>query len=329
MVIVEAARQAMTFRALNRQWHLAIARKITLVFKAANKRRKVSHYVVEQIRTAILTGQFKPGDKLASEKELTDQFQVSKASMREAIRVLEVMGLIEIRSGINGGIFAAEVDMHTTTNSLTNFLHFKNVSIRDITMFRYLLEPPLARIAASKVTETDIERLRGMTDEEVANQNQEDPKGIGFHRDIARYSENPLLILLMDFTESLLVDIKIKLQPGGDFYDEVARDHYNILEAFRKKDGTRARKAMADHVIRVGDHLARLGREASFKPTDVESDGHRNLEIDCLQSLFQLKRNGEPNSPVEKVPSPSSLVLKHVGTGELYLVELTGKGPSD
>jgi GntR family transcriptional regulator, transcriptional repressor for pyruvate dehydrogenase complex len=299
------------------------------VFKAANKRRKISHYVVEQIRTAILTGQFKPGDRLASEKELTDQFQVSKASMREAISALEVMGLIEIRNGIGGGIFAAEVDMNTTTNSLTNFLHFKNVSIRDITMFRYFLDPPLAQIAALKAEETDIQRLAKMTDEEVANQSNGDPKGIGFHRDIARFSENPLVILLMDFIESLLADIKVKLQPGDDFYQEVARDHYKILESFKTRDGAGARKAMAEHIICVGDHLAKLGRGASFDPTEVESDSHRNVEVDCLRYLSQSKIKGDPNSAVDGVPEHPRLVLKHVGTGELYLVELTERGSTD
>ena len=93
------------------------------MFKAANKSEKVSDSIIAQIRDAILSGQLKPGDRLASEKELIEQFNVSKATMREALRVLEVIGMIEMRKGIAGGAFVAEVGMRTTipaTNRLRN-----------------------------------------------------------------------------------------------------------------------------------------------------------------------------------------------------------------
>ena len=81
------------------------------MFKATDKTEKVSESIITQIRDAILSGKVKPGDRLASEKELLSQFSVSKATMREALRVLESMGLIEIRKGVVGGVFIAEVDM--------------------------------------------------------------------------------------------------------------------------------------------------------------------------------------------------------------------------
>ena len=88
------------------------------MFKPSIKTEKVSSHIIEQIRDAILSGRLKPGDRLASERELIMQFQVSKATMREALRVLEVMGLIEIRKGVSGGVFIAEVEMSTTINSI-------------------------------------------------------------------------------------------------------------------------------------------------------------------------------------------------------------------
>ena len=71
------------------------------------------------------------------------QFGVSKATMREALRVLEAMGLLEIRKGISGGAFVAEVDMRTTVHSIMNFLHLQSVSVKEITMLRLFIEPPL------------------------------------------------------------------------------------------------------------------------------------------------------------------------------------------
>lgn len=299
------------------------------MFKAERNRQKISHYVVDQIRTAILGGQFKPGDRVASEKELMDQFQVSKATLREAIRVLELTGLIEIRKGLGGGIFAAEVDMNTTIHSLSNFLHFKNVSIRDITMFRFILEPLLTQIAASKAGEADIRRLKEMTDQEVAHPNDTDPKGIGFHRYIARFSENPFLILLLDFSENLLADVKRQLQPKADFYDEILRDHLNILEYFKNKDIAGAGRAMAEHVLCVGDHLARIANLAPFRPYDMNPDGCPHVETEQPGNASPSLGEDILHRAAAAISGDSRMLLRHVGTGELYLVELTDKKHAD
>ena len=140
----------------------------TSLFQAASRTHKISDQIIEQIRNAILSGRFKPGDKVASEKELMSEFGVSKATLREALRVLEGMGLVEIRKGIAGGVFIAEVDMKTTIHGIINFLHFREVSVKDITMIRYLLEPPVAQIAALRIQPEDIIKLESMIVEHPA-----------------------------------------------------------------------------------------------------------------------------------------------------------------
>ncbi|MCX5873897.1 MAG: FadR/GntR family transcriptional regulator [Deltaproteobacteria bacterium] len=296
------------------------------MFKPTQKSHKVSHYVVEQIRDAILTGEFKPGDRLASERELVDQFQVSKASMREALRVLEVLGLIQTRKGTGGGIFAAEVNMNTTVHSLTNFLHFKNVSVGDITMLRYILEPPLAQIASSRVTEDDIRILETMTNEEVsAPRHVKDLRAIGFHYHIARFSENPLLILLMDFIEGLLVDLKVKLNPGSEFYDEVEQDHYRIIECFRRKNDVGVKKEMAAHVLRVGSHLARLAGSASFSPSDIQGDSYLYSEAGLAVYPPSPDHEGPLPPAAQKSLQELGVLLRHVGTRDLYFVQVNGQ----
>ncbi|HMK36261.1 MAG TPA: FadR/GntR family transcriptional regulator [Desulfomonilaceae bacterium] len=292
------------------------------MFKPTQKGHKVSHYVVEQIRDAILKGEFKPGDRLASERELIGQFQVSKASMREALRVLEGMGLIETKKGTGGGIFAAEVNMNTTVHSLMNFLHFKNVSVADITALRYFLEPRLAQIAVTKITENDIRILETMTNNEVSAPPTKDQRGIGFHYHIARFSENPLLILLMDFIESLLADLKVKLNPGSEFYDEVEHDHFRIIECFRRKDGEGVRKEMASHVLRVGRYLANLAGSAPFSASEFQQVGPVGPSVD-----LEHQPNGSNQEPLLPSPAQKSLedlgvLLRHVGNGDLYLIQV-------
>ena len=93
------------------------------MFEAA-KSNKISAQIVEQIRKAIFEGNLKPGDKLPSEKELLDTFQVSRATLREALRSLEVLGFLEIKKGASGGAFVVEMDMNKAREGLINFFHF-------------------------------------------------------------------------------------------------------------------------------------------------------------------------------------------------------------
>ena len=98
------------------------------MFKIA-RTSKITQKIIDQIRTAILEGKLKPGDILPPEKELMEQFGVSKQTLRESLRALEHMGLIDVRKGIGGGAHIVEVDIEVTKQSLANFLYFKDLSI--------------------------------------------------------------------------------------------------------------------------------------------------------------------------------------------------------
>src|SRR3972149_1077959 len=105
------------------------------------KSNKISEHIIEQVRKAILDGRLKPGDKLPSERELIENFKVSKVTLREALRSLEVLGFLEIRKGVSGGPFVTEVDMKKARDSFINFLHFKNLSLTNLSEVRLILEP--------------------------------------------------------------------------------------------------------------------------------------------------------------------------------------------
>ena len=239
------------------------------MFKTASKSEKVSDKIIAQIRDAILSGQLKPGDSLASEKVLMEQFEVSKATMREALRVLEVLGLIEIRKGIAGGAFVAEVGMKTTIHSLINFIHFQPVSIREITMLRYLIEPTVAQIAASRITDVDVQNLKKIIGETIESGGSELSKEIGFHRYLARMAGNTLLTLIIDFIDNLLGDIKGRLDLGTEFYTEVREAHQTILECLIKKDSVAAGIAMSEDLLHVGEQLCKVDGSIPFDSREL------------------------------------------------------------
>jgi GntR family transcriptional regulator, transcriptional repressor for pyruvate dehydrogenase complex len=263
------------------------------MFQAAKKTFKISDQIIDQIRDAVLSGKLKPGDRLASEKELADQFNVSKATLREAMRVLEVMGLIEIRKGISGGIFIAEVDMRTTIHSIINFLHFQTISVKEITMLRYLIEPSVARIAAAKITDQDIENLTGILQESPAGAENEISREIGFHRYLARMTENPLLILIIDFVDNLLDSMKSKAGLEPDFYKTVNRRHQQIFEHLTKKNASGSALAMTTDILEVDRYLSRAMDSFPFNPAEI-NPGPVLKSGSGKNSLHLNNKNKEP-----------------------------------
>jgi len=299
------------------------------LFQAASRTHKISDQIIEQIRNAILSGRFKPGDKVASEKELMSEFSVSKATLREALRVLEGMGLVEIRKGISGGVFIAEVDMKTTIHGIINFLHFREVSIKDITMIRYLLEPPVAQIAASRIQPDDILKLESMIVEHPAVSQTLVSREIGFHRYLARMTENSILILVMDFIDNILNDIKFQLDPSVAFYQKVTKAHQAILECLKQNDGVGARKAIVQDLLEVGNDLALLSGTQPFNPTMLLDE---NLALPSQQAPLPLERVPREilSTDLQKIfgeemagrLSEKGVVFRRIGTGELYFIAL-------
>jgi len=237
-----------------------------IILKAPDKAEKVSDNIINQIRRLIASGELKPGDKIGSEKELISQVGVSKASLREALRVLEVMGVIEIRKGLAGGVFAADVDMKTTLISIMNFVNFEAAPIKDITMIRYILEPVIVQIVIPLITEKDIVNMEEMIEYESDPLLAGSIKGVGFHRYLARITHNPILILITDFIDNLLSDIKIKVNLGDDFYQKVRAFHEQTLQALRDHDVNGAIQGMIADVLFVGDRIATLLDSPKFDP---------------------------------------------------------------
>jgi GntR family transcriptional repressor for pyruvate dehydrogenase complex len=239
---------------------------------------KISLRIIRQMRDAVLSGKLKAGDRLPSEKELLSQFGVSKHTLREALRALEIMGLIDIRKGAGGGPVIMEIGRETIHNSIADFLHFKNVSVQDLSEVRKVLEPYLARMAARRLQPETLERLRSMNAacEETLKLGKSIVGGkdeIDFHILLAETSGNPVLILILDFVNNLLMEIKKKLKPGLPFSEQVLAAHQRILEALEARDSARAGDEMYLHVCDVEEGLMKLlgqneGEEISDSPDD-------------------------------------------------------------
>ena len=225
------------------------------------EQNKVALDIIRQVREAILEGKLQAGDRLPPEKQLLAKFGVGKHTLREAVRALEAMGFLSIRKGYGGGAVVLEVDMNTTRDSIANFLHFQNVSVRNLSEVRKLVEPYLARLAAERLRQDGLEALDDCNEacrEALLLGQSMSKHEVNFHRILADASGNPVLILILDFVNSVLTDSKRHLQPGADFSQQVLEAHERILDAVRARDLKRAEAEMRDHVCEVDKALEAL-----------------------------------------------------------------------
>lgn len=239
------------------------------MFKSV-KPNKVSENIVEQIRKAIFDGTLKPGDKLPPERELIKNFKVSKATLREAMRSLEVMGFLEIRKGVSGGGFVTEVDMKKARDSFINFLHFKNLSLTNLTEVRLVLESHIAEKAALTITEDDLKELKKLIEEceYVLKHNtpiESRKNEIEFHRIIGSATGNPILMFILDFVEDLLIDTKEILQPGKGFSKKVLIAHKRIYKALLERNGKKVKQEMIKHIKEVERDLIAIQKERGLE----------------------------------------------------------------
>jgi DNA-binding FadR family transcriptional regulator len=122
------------------------------------KRRRVHEPVAEQIRQAIFRGLIAPGHKLPSEREMAEQFQTSRVTLREALRALEKEGLITIKAGAAGGAFVADLDntLRALAESLNTVVKLSFAKSANLTEMGSILEPEITKLATLRATPEDL-----------------------------------------------------------------------------------------------------------------------------------------------------------------------------
>jgi len=218
---------------------------------------KASLQIISQIRKQIFEGKLRPGDTLPPESKLMKQFNVSKQTLREALRALEFIGLIEINKGIIGGAKIVEMDSQIAIGLMANFLYFKKLSIHHLTDMRRVIESYAAGVAAESMSEHEKDKLKNLID---SSKKDHDSNGLSpqiyysdlnFHCEIAKSTKNPLLILIVDLIESVMVDEKTGLIPDKEMNDSIVKGHEQIYQAIVERNSQKARMEMSNHINEV------------------------------------------------------------------------------
>lgn len=244
--------------------------------------RRVRAYesIVKQIEDAIFRGDLRPGQRLPSERDLTAEFAVSRATVREALRVLESSGLVKSRQGDpTGGAEVQEFSPDSLNRSLTAMVHLEKFNLTDLVQFRMTVEGAATFLAAVGHTDDQLERMeaghaalaaaidRGFEEFSAAD--------VEFHHTIAEAANSGLLRVCHDVARGVVANlIETKFTAADDakeLMEDSCRRHERVLAAIRERDGQRA-SSLAQR-----DILEHFGR---FIPDDrlaqLESFSDRN-----------------------------------------------------
>jgi GntR family transcriptional repressor for pyruvate dehydrogenase complex len=221
---------------------------------AVRRVRKAYEQVADQLRELIMTGELTPGQRLPSEVGLAEDFGVSRATVREALRVLAAQSLIRTSKGSAGGSFVTlpTVDyissfVHANVNLLTETEH---VTLEELLEARELVEVPAARLAALRRTEEDVERLRATVPDETARlgTSEEFTYNAEFHTCMLDASRNTLLTVSAQPIFSVLQTNLARSSLGRRFHQAIHLHHVRILEAVEAGDPDGAEVEMREHL---------------------------------------------------------------------------------
>ncbi len=232
------------------------------IFRKA-KQNRIFQDVVDQIQAAILDGQLSAGDRLPSERQLGEIFHTSRGTLREALRILEQKGLIEIRLGINGGAYIKDANADLMAENLAMLIRSHDVSLEHLAEFREGVEGSVAALAAQRSTGADNKKLTILMDEAaqfyelgMAGWNgfvQVDEK---IHTEIARIAGNPLYTFVLQSIHDNIRRYYDKFLSVGDTeLEENFQDLEQIVAAIFNKNPDKARSMAIKHVQRFSSYM--------------------------------------------------------------------------
>jgi GntR family transcriptional repressor for pyruvate dehydrogenase complex len=217
--------------------------------------------VVDQLRRAIHNGSFVPGDKFPPERELSKQLGVSRASVREAIRVLEGEGYVETRRGASGGLVV--LDRARTEERLADVIRSRLPEIEQVIDFRLAVECSAARLAAVRRTDADLASLEAAFETMAASRQTRRFRAAdsAFHQGIARAARN-------QWMERSIADARAYLwmtvdKVAENVFRSAQLHHGQILAAIKAGDPDAAERHVAGHIEVTRTDLIRIAAAAS------------------------------------------------------------------
>ena len=226
--------------------------------------KKNYEQIIDQIQELILDGTFKSGDKLPPERELTTKLGVSRTSLREALKALEVLGLTESKQG--EGSYISNNVKPTILKSISIAYKLNNGTIEDVLELRQSLQLQAVRTAAIKATESEIEILEKIVEgmENTIDEDEQSQLDMEFHEKLIDMMDNVMIQIISDSVSNLMQPFIKSIREIYKEHEENLKKYYfieqhrNILNAIKERDPEKSVKLMMDHIHLTEDDLIRL-----------------------------------------------------------------------
>jgi GntR family transcriptional repressor for pyruvate dehydrogenase complex len=224
----------------------------------AIKQRRAFEEVCDQIRGAVARGELVPGDRLPPERDLCEQFGVSRTAVREALRSLEVAGIIYCQQGMGGGSFIRKGDSDVVAQAVQDMVLLGQIPTESITEARIELTALAIRLACKKGTkadfdaiEADIERSAELT--RKGDFSRRTTYITEFYRVLARATHNEIVVMMLDSLSEIVRTLMAKVSPVPR--TDVLEVRRKILKFLRERDAESAIAEMSAHLERLNQYL--------------------------------------------------------------------------
>jgi GntR family transcriptional regulator, transcriptional repressor for pyruvate dehydrogenase complex len=212
--------------------------------------RHKAEYVAQRLLDRIITADLSPGTSFGTEADLLQQFDVSRPTLRESLRILESQGVLELRPGPKGGIIVTKPGMDILAHGLSVYLRVHDVPFIAVLQAREVIEPALAAAAAENATSKELAELQASVDrmKEISDQAEFIEENRIFHSIIARASRNQVMEIFWATISILATGEQhgIIYTPGNQ--QHIIEAHQSIVDAIRSRDSGLAAERMDSHV---------------------------------------------------------------------------------
>jgi GntR family transcriptional repressor for pyruvate dehydrogenase complex len=233
--------------------------------------RRAFEAVCDQIRGQIARGDLHPGDRLPGERDLSEQFGISRIAVREALRSLEAANVVEARTGLNGGFFIHSGGNSTgITQTVQDMVALGHISMANVTEARVELMAVALRLACARATEQELDAIEADIEHHTAlfrtgGGSRNSKSVIEFYRLIARATHNEVIVLMVDALSEIIRVLLANIAPQPR--KDIMQVRRKVLTLLRQRDAQGAVDAMAQHLRRVNDYLESESAKAKAKAT--------------------------------------------------------------
>jgi DNA-binding FadR family transcriptional regulator len=231
------------------------------LFNPVNDRR-ISELIVDQVRLLIRQQQLNPGDRLPAERELCERFGVSRVTVREALRVLEANGLVEIRVGARGGAFVTKPSQERLGEGIADLLTLSAVTAAEVTEVRLILELGMIPLVCERANDDDFAELLDICDRQekaLATGDYHMNLSAEFHSRLAECAHNAAVhMLIQSFRGPLLTSLERAQQSAPEMGRRGVKEHRDLVHAIQRGDVEQAGEIMRRHLDRTAGRVKNL-----------------------------------------------------------------------